>query len=92
MQHDEFSDSRIVNIALGAWLFVSSFLWLHTTAELANCALVGAAIVVVGAIGMKTQALRYLNAAAFEPEEGAPATSNALPRASSASIGSDALR
>lgn len=63
MEEMRFSDYRIVNVALGAWLFVSAFLWPHATAEMINAALVGAAIVVIGSVGTKWPNLRFLNAA-----------------------------
>lgn len=33
--------ARIVNMALGLWLFVSVFAWPHTAAQMVNAALVG---------------------------------------------------
>lgn len=33
--------ARIANMALGLWLFVSMFAWPHTSAQMANAALVG---------------------------------------------------
>ena len=54
---------RWVNVALGAWLFVSAFLWPHSTAQFNNSWLVGIAAAVVAAIAMRVDAARYLNLA-----------------------------
>ena len=37
---------RLVNVALGAWLFTSAFLWPHTAAAFANTWMVGAMLTV----------------------------------------------
>ncbi len=63
MRDELFSYFRIVNVTLGAWLFVSAFLWPHTTAELANAVLVGAAIIGAGVVGTRMSMIRFVNTA-----------------------------
>ena len=61
MQHTQFYDFRIMDITLGAWLFISAFLWPHTTPELVNAVLVGAAIIAVGLLATRVPLVRFLN-------------------------------
>ena len=63
MAHERLSDFRYVNITLGAWLFVSAFLWPHTNLEMFNAAIVGAAIIVVATIGLRAPMFRFVNTA-----------------------------
>lgn len=58
------SAARMANVVLGAWLFVSAFLWPHTTASRTNTCVVGALIVVMALLGKYTPPLRWVNAAA----------------------------
>ena len=56
--------ARIANIALGLWLFVSSFLWPHTPAQLHNAWVVGIIVVTAGLIGISgVHWPRHVNAA-----------------------------
>lgn len=55
--------ARIVNIVLGAWLFISAFLWSHSQAQFVNTWIVGLAIAVVALLGLATGPARYLNTA-----------------------------
>lgn len=56
------SSPRWVNVALGAWLFVSAFLWPHSIAQFHNSWLVGITVAVVAAIATRVDAARYINA------------------------------
>lgn len=38
--------ARIINIALGVWLFISAFIWQHTSAEMTNTWILGVLAVV----------------------------------------------
>lgn len=55
--------ARGINIALGVWLFISAFLWLHTSSQFTNTWLVGLGIAGVAAVGMAAPQIRWLNAA-----------------------------
>jgi hypothetical protein len=55
--------ARWGNVALGAWLFVSAFLWPHSTAQFNNSWLVGIAAATVAVIAMRVDGARYLNVA-----------------------------
>ncbi|MCG5053780.1 MAG: SPW repeat protein [Myxococcales bacterium] len=55
--------ARYVNIALGAWLFLSTFLWIHSDAQYTNSWLVGLATVIVAAVSLSTPAARFFNTA-----------------------------
>ena len=50
-----------VNIGLGAWLVISSFLWKHSPAQFNNAWLVGAAAAVFAAIALRSELIRYVN-------------------------------
>lgn len=52
---------RWVNIGLGAWLVISSFLWKHSAAQFHNGWLVGAAAAVFAAIALRSDLIRYVN-------------------------------
>jgi hypothetical protein len=54
---------RVVNIALGAWLFLSTFLWPHTNAQATNSWLCGALIIVLSAVSNRYANARYGTAA-----------------------------
>jgi hypothetical protein len=55
--------ARMVNVVLGAWLFISAFLWPHTEASFANTWVVGALTVAFALWAMKAPSARYLNTA-----------------------------
>lgn len=55
--------ARIVNIVVGAWVFVSAFIWLHMGPDLTNTWIVGLAIAVVAAIGLGVPQIRFINTA-----------------------------
>ena len=54
--------ARGINIALGVWLFISAFLWLHTDSQFTNTWLVGLGIAGVAAVGLGAPQIRWLNA------------------------------
>lgn len=56
-------DTPWVNMAIGAWLFMSAFLWDHGAAQRVNTAVVGALCVVVAVVALRVHAARWLNAA-----------------------------
>lgn len=60
---DENIWARGINVALGIWLFISAFLWLHTSAQFTNTWLVGLAIAVVAAVGFAVPQARWINTA-----------------------------
>jgi hypothetical protein len=55
--------ARTLNLILGAWLFVSAFLWSHTPADRVNDWAVGLAIVVFAVLAMSIPAVRWVNTA-----------------------------
>jgi hypothetical protein len=52
---------RLINVALGVWLFVSAFLWRHSHAQLTNTWIVGVLCVLVALVGMAVPRARYIN-------------------------------
>jgi hypothetical protein len=52
---------RIVNVVLGAWLFISAFCWPHSRAQLTNTWILGVLCVVFALIAMAVPWVRYLN-------------------------------
>ena len=57
------SGARIVNIVLGAWLFISAFLWHHSSAQFANAWIMGALVVVFGLMANRFAQTRYATVA-----------------------------
>lgn len=55
--------ARIVNVVLGAWLFVSAFVWRHSPPQLTNSWVVGVLCVAFALIAMSMPSARYLNTA-----------------------------
>jgi hypothetical protein len=56
--------ARLMNTVLGAWLFLSAFLWPHTPAQRMNAWVVGIAAVTAGLAGLGPSKFgRYVNAA-----------------------------
>lgn len=54
--------ARYLNVALGAWLFVSAFLWQHGAAEFRNAWLCGAFAVLFALVAAQLPQARYFNA------------------------------
>ncbi len=52
---------RIVNVLLGAWLFISAFVWYHTPLQRNNTWICGVICVVVALVAMAVPWARYLN-------------------------------
>src|SRR5690606_34265915 len=52
-----------VNIALGVWLFISAFIWPHTSAQFNNAWIVGALSAIVGALALRYPDARWANTA-----------------------------
>jgi hypothetical protein len=55
--------ARYANMALGAWLTASAFLWPHSAAQFSNSWSVGSLCFVVAALARMTTPLRYGNTA-----------------------------
>jgi hypothetical protein len=52
---------RIINVALGTWLFLSAFAWPHSRAQQTNTWIVGALTVAIAYAGMTVPWARYFN-------------------------------
>ena len=65
MATDEPTATRLhwIDVALGAWLFVSAFLWPHTPGSMANTWIVGLLIVIAGLLALSTPWIRWFEAA-----------------------------
>jgi hypothetical protein len=57
-------DVRYLNIALGACVFMSAFLWPHGRGQFVNTWLMGVIVMVSATIAMKIPAVRFVSAAA----------------------------
>jgi hypothetical protein len=57
-------DVRYLNIALGAFVFVSAFLWPHPGGRFVNTWLTAAIVMVSAAIAIKLPVVRFVTAAA----------------------------
>ena len=57
------SSPRWWNIAVGVWLFLSAFIWVHSYAQFTNTWIVGLVCVVLAAVAMQVEQIRYLTAA-----------------------------
>jgi hypothetical protein len=55
--------ARYVNIILGAWLFISAFLWHHSPSEYINAWLIGLLVVLTAFVGFWVEQVRYVNTA-----------------------------
>ncbi len=55
--------ARTLNVLLGIWLFISAFVWPHTTAQMTNTWILGVICVVIALIAMRFDQVRYLNTA-----------------------------
>jgi hypothetical protein len=63
MAQEDLANSRIVNIVLGIWLFVSAFIWRHTYAQMTNTWIVGVLCVAFAVLATRVAEVRYLIAA-----------------------------
>ena len=52
---------RIINVILGVWLFISAFVWPHTTSQMTNTWICGVLAVVFALVAMAVPWVRYLN-------------------------------
>ncbi len=57
------STARYVNVVLGVWLFISAFVWEHTTAERTNTWILGVLCVVFALAAMRSSGARWVNTA-----------------------------
>src|SRR5262245_35529310 len=55
--------ARYLNILLGAWLFLSAFLWRHSDPQFTNTWLMGVLCVAFALTALAVPAARYLNTA-----------------------------
>jgi hypothetical protein len=53
--------ARAANIILGAWLFISAFLWPHSPQQYTNAWLVGLLVAAIAIVGFWVPSIRYLN-------------------------------
>lgn len=53
--------ARWVNVVLGAWLFISAFVWRHSDAQFTNTWVVGLLIVAAALLGIRYSWGRYIN-------------------------------
>ncbi len=53
--------ARYVNIVVGAWLFISAFLWRHTDPSRTNTWIVGLLAVIFAAIALRSPQVRFVN-------------------------------
>jgi hypothetical protein len=58
----DLNTARIISLILGAWLFISAFIWPHSASQLNNTWILGALVVVFTIVSMKVPEVRYLNA------------------------------
>jgi hypothetical protein len=59
----EGSSVRWLNVLLGAWLFISTWVWPHTQAQATNAIIVGALVVLFAIIAVWAPQVRYANTA-----------------------------
>ena len=52
---------RIINVILGVWLFISAFVWPHTTSQMTNTWICGVLCVIFALVAMAVPWVRYLN-------------------------------
>lgn len=55
--------ARIVNLVLSVWLFVSAFLWRHTTAQRTNAWVLGVVGAIVALVALSRSRARWINTA-----------------------------
>jgi hypothetical protein len=56
--------ARYVNAGVGVWLFISAFLWPHTSAQYANTWIMGIVTFAVALVAVGATGFRFLNTAA----------------------------
>ncbi len=52
---------RLLNAILGVWLFISAFIWPHTTAQMTNTWILGVLCFVFAVVSFTVTQVRYLN-------------------------------
>ena len=57
------SFSRSVNAVLGAWLFISAFIWPHSEVSRINTAVCGLVVLVIALSALRIPPMRWLNTA-----------------------------
>lgn len=57
-------DVRLLNIALGVWIFISAFLWPHRGPQFVNTWLMGIIVIVSATIAIKVPVFRFVSTAA----------------------------
>jgi len=55
---------RYLNVLLGIWLLISSFVWRHDGAQFTNTWIMGIVTIVVALVAVGAPAFRYVNTAA----------------------------
>jgi hypothetical protein len=55
---------RLVSVALGFWVLISSFMWRHDSANFINMWITGLVIVVSGLLAIRAPRLRFVSTAA----------------------------
>ncbi len=55
--------TRGIQILLGIWLFISAFIWPHTSAQMNNAWICGVITVVFAVIALRAPQARYVNTA-----------------------------
>jgi hypothetical protein len=60
---DDDAPPRLVNVALGVWLFISAFVWQNSRAQMTNTWICGVLCVVFAITGMGVPRARYFNTA-----------------------------
>lgn len=61
VQNGPNNAARILNVILGAWLFISAFAWPHTLAQRTSTWIVGALCVIFALIATSAPRFRYVN-------------------------------
>jgi hypothetical protein len=56
--------ARYVNAGIGVWLFISAFLWPHTSAQYANTWIMAIVTFVIALVAIGTPGFRFLNTVA----------------------------
>jgi hypothetical protein len=57
-------NARVVNVILGAWLIISSFVWPHTGRQMGNTWIVGVVTIGIALLSVESPGLRFVNVAA----------------------------
>ncbi len=53
--------ARGANVVLGVWLFISAFIWPHSSAQMTNTWILGVLCVIFALVAMAVPWVRYLN-------------------------------